>query len=122
MDLQKLNQSLEGRPDILLIKVPEPLYQIWYDMVLGMIQLGKPLHERQKKIFDRLQLWVQEKYPQYGIVAFQDLSGKEADQLSAKTGHPIAWGMYVLLQIGGSMQPYSITALLEESAKAIEGG
>jgi hypothetical protein len=122
MDLQKHNQGLIQQPDTILVKVPEPLYQIWYDMILGMIQLGKPLHIRQKKIFERLQLWVQEKYPQYGIVAFQDLNGKEAGQLSVKTGHPITWGMYVLLQIGGSMQPHSITALLEEGTKVIEGG
>lgn len=120
MDLQKHNQGLIQLPDTILVKVPQPLYQIWCDIVIGMARSSTS--ERQKRIFKELTDWVTRKYPAYGIVAFQDYSSREALALSKQTGQFITWGMYVLLQVGGSMQPYSITTLLEEGTKAIEGG
>lgn len=114
------NQQLIQRPDTLLIKVPEPLYQIWWDIALGMAQMDTPIEKRQEVLFKELTDWVQQKYPDYGIVSFEDLSREDARKVSAKTGHPITWGMYVLLQIGGSMQPVNIHQLLEEGQKLIE--
>jgi hypothetical protein len=110
MDLQKSNQELiTGPPDTLLVKVPEPVYEFWWDTAYEMMTHRASVADRQKKIFSLLQKWVEKDYPSYGIVAFQDYSKVEALQLSRSSGKTITWGMYVLLQIGGSMQPISIT-------------
>lgn len=115
MDLQKHNQGIIKPDDTLLIKVPEAVYQHWYETAFDMLIHKTSLEQRQKKIFSLLTYWVEKTYPGYGIVNFQDYSKSEADELSRRSGKTITWGMYVLLQIGSSTQPISITNKLLES-------
>lgn len=114
MDLQKHNQGLSLPDDMLLVKVPEAVYQFWWDTALDLLTHKTSVEQRQKAIFGLLTKWVQKTYPDYGIVNFQDYSIDEAYEISKKTSKPITWGMYLLLQIGGSMSPISITDKLLE--------
>lgn len=116
-DLLKSNQELiTGPPDTILVKVPDPVYEFWWDTAYDLMRNSAPVEERQKRIFSLLQKWVEKDYPSYGIVAFEDYNRADAYILSRKVGRTIAWGMYVLLQIGGSMQPISITDKLLNDA------
>lgn len=115
MDLQKHNQELTQPDGTLLVKVPEAIYEHWWDTAYEMLTHNTTVEDRQKKIYSLLIKWVEKYHPRYGIVAFQDFSKVEALQLSRKSGKNITWGMYVLLQIGGSMQPISITDKLLNS-------
>jgi hypothetical protein len=115
-DLQKPNQELITPPDTLLVKVSEPVYQMWYETVQTMNQRRASTAEKQQEIFKKLMEWAEYKYPGYGVVNFQDYNNLEAAEMSRKCGRTITWGMYVLLQIGGSMQPISITDKLLNDA------
>lgn len=107
MDLQKFNQSLEVSQGQKLIKVPEAVYEIWYDIALGLAQQNATIAYRQKRLFEEITKWVEQKYPGYGMVNFADFSSKEAALMSLKIGKPVTWGMYILLEPGVSMEPYS---------------
>ncbi len=109
MDLQKHNQGLIQPGDTLLVKIPYIVYESWCETAIQLLSHKVALADRQRKIFSLLTKWVEENYPGYGIVNFQDYSNHEALELSRRSGKHIEWGMYVLLQIGGSMQPISIT-------------
>jgi|ERR1044072_1816204 hypothetical protein len=109
-DLQKPNQGLiPGPPGTLLVKVPNEFYQQWYALAQKWNMIHKPIHERQEEMYTIIMEWVSNYYPSYGMVAFEDLREDEAIAVSKKAGRTITWGMYILLQIGGSMQPISIT-------------
>lgn len=115
MDLQKHNpQGLIPLEDTLLVKIPEIIYQEWYSQAHSMNFAWMSIEQRQRVMFDNLRRWALLNYPSYGIVAFEDYSNQEAEEVSRKIGRTITWGMYVLLQIGGSMQPVSITDKLLE--------
>lgn len=115
MDLQKHNQSDLSLPDdTLLVKVPMDLYQKWYDFAIHWNRMDTPIYERQESMYNLLMEWVRDEYLGYGVIAFEDLSDEEAQRISRKINRTITWGMYVLLQKGGSMQPISITDKLLE--------
>lgn len=108
-NLQKQDQGLIQPEGTLLVKVSDEFYQTWWSIAYQWNCNNKPVHERQEEMYALLCEWARNLYPEYGIVAFQDLDAYEADKISQRTGKTITWGMYVLLQIGGSMQPVSIT-------------
>lgn len=120
MDLQKHNQELTQSNGTLLVKVSDEFYQKWWELAYQWNCNGKPIQERQEEMYALLCEWARNLYPEYGIVAFQDLNEDEARKISYRTGKLITWGMYVLLQIGGSMQPMDIHQLLTEGPKLIE--
>lgn len=124
MKLIPLNQTqLSENDNQLLIKVPDPVYQIWYDSAYGMAAQGCSVEYRQKNLFKQLQEWIAYKYPGYGIVAFDDFNAKDAKKIQERTGYPVTWGMYVLLERGSSMQQVNlIDKLLEEGNKTITDG
>lgn len=109
MDLQKFNQSLELPEGTLLVKIPMDTYQAWYGFASHWVQMDTPIQERMEDMYALLMEWTRNEYPGYGVIAFEDLSDKEAQRIASKTGKPITWGMYVLLQKGGSMLPISLT-------------
>lgn len=113
-DLQKHNQGLSLPDDMLLVKVPDNLYQQWYSFAQHWLAQGTPIHVRQADMYALLCEWLRNDHPGYSMVTFEDLSADEAAVLARKTGKPITWGMYVLLQKGGSMSPISITDKLLE--------
>lgn len=111
-DLIKLEGELIRTPDMILVKVPEYIYQVWCEIACGMSR--STIAERQQKILKEVTEWTTRKYPEYEIANFQDYSSAEAHEISKKLGKIITWGMYILLQKGGSMQPISITDKLLE--------
>jgi hypothetical protein len=113
-DLQKHNQGLIQSEGTLLVKVPDDLYQQWWEFAVHWNMAKTPIPERQEMLLSLMSEWVRNDYPGYGIIGFQDLTATEAMAISKKINQNITWGMYILLQIGGSMQPISITDKLLE--------
>jgi len=105
-------QEITGTNDFKVVKVPEVVYQIFYDYAQ---QRHNALWQRQEKIYKELCVWVDEAHPGWGIQNFIDLSNDDVSKINAKhinnalTGplelmnKPqvlLSWGMYVLLQRG----------------------
>lgn len=105
-----------ARTDRVLVRVPDVMYQVFSDVAL----FNADKEYAKRSILRDLRDWVTAEYPGYGIIAFSDYSAKEADEISERTGHKIMWGMYLVLEIGGDIQPCSVTDLLEQSPKQID--
>ena len=111
-----LHNSPNSKADI-LIRVPQIMYQNFFDM--AMVEPNKEWTKQQ--ILSQLKEWVAEKYSGYGIAAFQDYSIVEAHEVAKKTGYPIIWGMWLLLQPGADIVPVDMEQkLLSEPMKQIE--
>lgn len=97
----------------ILVKVPEPMYQVFWDLTL----MNENKDYVKKCIIRDLNEWVNDNYPGYGIAAFSDYNSEEAKAIADKTGYPITWGMYLVLEIGASMTPHSVSDELLQSPK-----
>lgn len=98
-------------PSQLLVKVPEVVYQIMWDIAQsyqGGQSDDERLRYRQIAIFKALKEWAAEAYPSYGIVNFIDFNNQEAEAMNRKiyqnklgngtvSDFRVEWGMYVLL-------------------------
>lgn len=92
-------QDIAGTGQFKVVKVPEVVYQIFYDLAQ---QRHNRLEQRQRKIFKELCVWVDEAHPGWGIQNFIDLSNTDCKELNFKHAfnNYLEWGMYVLIQQG----------------------
>ncbi len=107
-DLVLFTEPEHAKPGSKLVKIPEPLYQIFFGWAQEL-----DTDMAQRKVFRGLLRWRRETYPDYGLVKFWDFSAKEAGEINHhigivqhKTGNfslpMLTWGMYVLLSPGES--------------------
>jgi len=107
----------------ILYKVPQVAYQAYFDM--AMMDGTEDKYDTKAKIFTDLKEMIADKFPSYGIIAFSDYSRDEADRIAARTGYPITWGMYLVLEVGGQMESFGSTVeqnLLQSPPKHINDG
>lgn len=111
----------QKQDDTILVKVPEVVYQSWWDVALTMVQKHALMEEKQERIRTLLFAWVEKNYPGYSIVAFEDFDIREASEFSVKTGYHFSWGMYVVLQKGAVTSLAGFEHMILVEGKNING-
>ncbi len=92
--------ELAPHVDYKVVKVPELVYQIMYDIA----QRDLSYETKQDLVYQQLINWVDEVHPGWGVQNFVDLSSREANQIREDAAKrdvhlPVTWGMYVLLYL-----------------------
>ncbi len=87
--------------DYSLLHLPQQVYQIYCDMAQSSKRV-EHVDATKRKILKELISYVEENYPGYTVLTFEDYSRIEAGVRAAQTGFPFTWGMWVLLGHGKS--------------------
>jgi hypothetical protein len=113
-----LTSMVDGIPQRILVKVPEPMYQLFYDWAMQRTDKDTVKADIMKELKD----WVLENYKPYGIVSFEDYSTREAEafnrQLKEKgITYRLTWGMYLMLEVGADTDAYIGSGALPQTQK-----
>lgn len=82
--------------DYNIIKVPERIYQMWYEMAQNRYDT---LGQRQTAILSALQEWARDKWPEMELNSFIDLSNADVAKLQQRGVQGLEWGMYIQLRL-----------------------